>query len=292
MLTWYFHLFIFRNRPLNVRINLWTETRGMPSAMVEMSGQQSSNDVIDNYLSHNNNKSVDNNSDYCEDKETTTAGVFICGGCGQTIRDRYYLLSVDRQWHCRCLKCCHCGQELESELTCFSRQGLIYCKQDYYRLFCWQKCVRCLQSIQPKQLVMRIVLDGHNSHYYHTECFTCAQCDRKLTKGDYFGRNNNHIYCRYHFQLIVGGSAPLSEDRIGGCRSPDSDPMDDKKSLKSLDDCYHQKPRLHKKRKTKLCQKFIDKCKSIKFFIQFACLFNNDDQGHSIFWLQFCCYLI
>ena len=229
----------------------------MPSAVIKMQ-EQSNNQIIDNFL--NNNKTNDNISDCCD----STPMVIICGGCGQRIGDRYYLLAVDRQWHCRCLKCCHCGQQLESELTCFSRQGLIYCKQDYYRLFCWQKCVRCSQIIQPKQLVMRIVLDGHNSHYYHTDCFTCAACDHKLIKGDYFGRHNNHIYCRYHFQQFIDGSVATvaaSEDQ-SALRSPDSDPFDDKKSLKSLDDCYHQKPRLHKKRKTKLCQKFIDKCES------------------------------
>lgn len=33
----------------------------------------------------------------------------------------------------RCLKCCECKLNLESELTCFSKDGSIYCKEDYYR---------------------------------------------------------------------------------------------------------------------------------------------------------------
>lgn len=57
----------------------------------------------------------------------------LCAGCGGKISDRYYLLAVDKQWHMRCLKCCECKLNLESELTCFSKDGSIYCKEDYYR---------------------------------------------------------------------------------------------------------------------------------------------------------------
>ncbi|GFY78181.1 hypothetical protein TNIN_127111 [Trichonephila inaurata madagascariensis] len=56
----------------------------------------------------------------------------LCGGCGGKIADRYYLLAVDRQWHARCLICCECKAQLDSELTCFARDGNIYCKDDYY----------------------------------------------------------------------------------------------------------------------------------------------------------------
>lgn len=54
-----------------------------------------------------------------------------CAGCGSRIQDRYYLLAVDRQWHVHCLKCCEC--KLPLEVTCFARDGNIYCKDDYYR---------------------------------------------------------------------------------------------------------------------------------------------------------------
>jgi len=145
-----------------------------------------------------------------------------CGGCNGVISDRYYLLAVDRQWHCQCLKCYHCGLQLESQLTCFSRAGFIYCKNDYYQLFSWQKCARCALPIQPKQLVMRISIDCDNSQYYHVDCFTCATCGEKLRKGDYFGKHNNNIYCQFHFQLDChqndcdNDSRPLHKIKVRG----------------------------------------------------------------------------
>uniref|UniRef100_A0A803YL04 LIM zinc-binding domain-containing protein n=1 Tax=Meleagris gallopavo TaxID=9103 RepID=A0A803YL04_MELGA len=51
----------------------------------------------------------------------------LCAGCGGKISDRYYLLAVDKQWHLRCLKCCECKLALESELTCFAKDGSPRC---------------------------------------------------------------------------------------------------------------------------------------------------------------------
>lgn len=61
-------------------------------------------------------------------------GVLGCGGCGREIAERWYLRAADRAWHCGCLRCCHCRVPLAAELTCFAREGNIYCKEDYYRL--------------------------------------------------------------------------------------------------------------------------------------------------------------
>ncbi|KAL3173240.1 hypothetical protein MRX96_012367 [Rhipicephalus microplus] len=92
----------------------------------------------------------------------------LCAGCGAPIADRFYLLAVERQWHTRCLRCCHCKQQLDSELTCFARDGNIYCKDDYYRLFAVKRCARCQQGIFASELVMRA-----RDLVYHLHCFTC-----------------------------------------------------------------------------------------------------------------------
>ncbi|KAK9496936.1 hypothetical protein O3M35_012857 [Rhynocoris fuscipes] len=56
-----------------------------------------------------------------------------CAGCHSRITDRFYLLAVDRQWHLGCLQCSECKLSLDTEVTCYSRHGNIYCKHDYYR---------------------------------------------------------------------------------------------------------------------------------------------------------------
>lgn len=60
-------------------------------------------------------------------------GVAVCAGCGRRIADRFYLQAVDRRWHAACLQCCQCRNTLDGEVTCFARDGNIYCKKDYYR---------------------------------------------------------------------------------------------------------------------------------------------------------------
>ncbi|XP_061539605.1 LIM/homeobox protein Lhx9 isoform X4 [Phycodurus eques] len=125
----------------------------------------------------------------------------LCAGCGGKISDRYYLLAVDKQWHLRCLKCCECKLALESELTCFAKDGSIYCKEDYYRRFSVQRCARCHLGISASEMVMRA-----RDSVYHLSCFTCTSCNKTLTTGDHFGMKDSLVYCRLHFESLVQGA--------------------------------------------------------------------------------------
>ena len=57
----------------------------------------------------------------------------LCAGCQLRIEDKFYLTAVDVKWHSACLKCAECGVELETQSSCFERDGNIYCKEDYRR---------------------------------------------------------------------------------------------------------------------------------------------------------------
>ncbi|KAJ8737897.1 hypothetical protein PYW08_000492 [Mythimna loreyi] len=129
-----------------------------------------------------------------ESSEDSPATPDECAGCGGRIQDRYYLLAVDRQWHGSCLRCCECRLPLDTELTCFSRDGNIYCKEDYYRLFCVKRCARCGNGITANELVMRA-----RDLVYHLTCFTCVACGTQLSKGDVFGMRDGLVYCRPHY---------------------------------------------------------------------------------------------
>ncbi|XP_077161778.1 LIM/homeobox protein Lhx2 isoform X1 [Paroedura picta] len=135
----------------------------------------------------------------------------LCAGCGGKISDRYYLLAVDKQWHMRCLKCCECKLNLESELTCFSKDGSIYCKEDYYRRFSVQRCARCHLGISASEMVMRA-----RDLVYHLNCFTCSTCAKMLTTGDHFGMKDNLVYCRLHFEALLQGEYQLHFNHADG----------------------------------------------------------------------------
>ncbi|XP_067141187.1 LIM/homeobox protein Lhx2-like [Centruroides vittatus] len=121
-----------------------------------------------------------------------------CAACDVRITDRYYLLAVDREWHMQCLKCSLCKEQLDSQTSCFSRNGNIYCKVDYYKLFASKNCARCHLTISATELVMRA-----REYVYHLHCFTCATCNKTLAKGEYFGLRNEIIYCRLHYELLM-----------------------------------------------------------------------------------------
>ncbi len=56
-----------------------------------------------------------------------------CTGCTHPITDRYYLVLMNRAWHTACLRCCECSLNLETHVSCFIKDGQIYCKDDYFK---------------------------------------------------------------------------------------------------------------------------------------------------------------
>ncbi|XP_066940265.1 LIM/homeobox protein Lhx9-like isoform X3 [Macrobrachium rosenbergii] len=136
----------------------------------------------------------------------------FCAGCSGRIIDRFYLLAVERKWHAGCLRCAACHSPLDAAVTCFARDGHIFCRDDYHRLFSMRRCARCSQCISSAELVMRA-----REFVYHVQCFTCAHCNMQLTKGDHFGMNGPLIYCRDHYQVMYSStqmSSPLESGYI------------------------------------------------------------------------------
>ncbi|XP_027201948.2 uncharacterized protein LOC113795812 isoform X2 [Dermatophagoides pteronyssinus] len=142
-----------------------------------------------------------------------------CAGCGSHILDRYYLSAVDQHWHVSCLKCSQCKVNLQAEPSCFSRDGLIFCKSDYYRLFTMRRCSRCGEGIYASELVMRV--RDHN--VYHLQCFTCAWCNVTLAQGDLFGVRDNLVYCRNHYEMLTTNNGSIGNPPISPIRCYESE---------------------------------------------------------------------
>ncbi|KAG9342200.1 hypothetical protein JZ751_016702 [Albula glossodonta] len=115
-----------------------------------------------------------------------------CGGCGGQISDRFLLFSMERYWHTRCLKCSCCHAQLgDLASTCYSKAGMILCRNDYIRLFGHSgACSACGQSIPASEMVMRA-----QGNVYHLKCFTCTTCRNRLLPGDRFHYVNGAIFC-------------------------------------------------------------------------------------------------
>ncbi|MGH0149158.1 UNVERIFIED_CONTAM: hypothetical protein FKN15_014483 [Acipenser sinensis] len=86
---------------------------------------------------------------------------------------------------------CQCA--LDAQLTCFSKDGAIYCKEDYYSRFCVQCCARCGLGIPASSLVMRA-----RDSVFHLRCFTCLPCGAALRPGDLFTMRGGDLYCQRH----------------------------------------------------------------------------------------------
>uniref|UniRef100_A0A8C4Q984 LIM/homeobox protein Lhx5 n=1 Tax=Eptatretus burgeri TaxID=7764 RepID=A0A8C4Q984_EPTBU len=99
-----------------------------------------------------------------------------CAGCERPILGRFLLTVLDRPWHPGCVQCCECSCPLTDK--CFSRDGKLYCRNDFFRRF-GPKCSGCSQGISPSELVRRA-----RDRVYHLACLTCALCAKQLSTGE------------------------------------------------------------------------------------------------------------
>ncbi|XP_053662877.1 LIM homeobox transcription factor 1-beta-like [Anopheles marshallii] len=141
----------------------------------------------------------------------------ICEGCGQKIKDRYFMkLSPDQFWHEQCLLCCICHIQLNQ--TCYTKNTKVYCKDDYYRIFGvssvhqqqhqhqqhgqQRDCYGCGERIAPSELVMRA-----KHLVYHLHCFLCYTCNRPLQKGEPFSIRAGKLICQHDLEKDFYGAA-------------------------------------------------------------------------------------
>nr|XP_037270525.1 LIM/homeobox protein Awh-like [Rhipicephalus microplus] len=120
--------------------------------------------------------------------------LLACAACRGPIRERFYLQALDQPWHTGCLRCSLCGTGLDSQASCFAREGRIYCRDDYLRAFV--RCCACGAALSPRDLVMRV----RGGLAFHVSCFRCASCLCPLLKGDVYGMRDNSVFCKLHFQ--------------------------------------------------------------------------------------------
>ncbi|KAF7688871.1 LIM/homeobox protein Lhx1b [Silurus meridionalis] len=149
-----------------------------------------------------------------------------CAGCERPILDRFLLNVLDRAWHTKCVQCCDCKCNLTEK--CFSREGRLYCKTDFFRRY-GTKCGGCSQVISPTDLVRKA-----RSKVFHLTCFTCIICNKQLSTGEeLYVLDESKFVCKEDYLSNSSGKdanllsiTPCSEPSL----SPDSqDPQDDGK---------------------------------------------------------------
>nr|XP_040054173.1 LIM/homeobox protein Lhx5-like [Gasterosteus aculeatus aculeatus] len=147
-----------------------------------------------------------------------------CAGCERPILDRFLLNVLDRAWHAKCVQCCECNCNLTEK--CFSRDGKLYCKMDFFRRF-GTKCAGCLQGISPNDLVRKA-----RSKVFHLNCFTCMVCNKQLSTGEeLYVIDENKFVCKEDYSTS-GAIKEVNLNSVSSCTdrslSPDlQDPIQD-----------------------------------------------------------------
>jgi hypothetical protein len=168
------------------------------------------------------NPSINNNNN--------NGTVKVCAGCGGKIVERYLLHALDRYWHNSCLKCSCCAAMLaDIGTSCFTKGGMILCKQDYTRsrrLFGNSgACSSCGQMIPASEFVMRCggpspQQPGAPPHVFHLKCFVCSKCLAPLVQGDRYYMLSGSLVCEQDWHKLLKSSAATPTVRKGKVGRP------------------------------------------------------------------------
>uniref|UniRef100_A0A3B4VK96 LIM domain only 4b n=1 Tax=Seriola dumerili TaxID=41447 RepID=A0A3B4VK96_SERDU len=119
-----------------------------------------------------------------------------CAGCGGKIADRFLLYTMDSYWHSRCLKCSCCQAQLgEIGTSCYTKSGMILCRNDYIRNAYVSVCIpssACVCLLQGAWLSSLLSLPPPPF-----QCFTCSTCRNRLVPGDRFHYINGSLFCEH-----------------------------------------------------------------------------------------------
>lgn len=104
-----------------------------------------------------------------------------CAGCGGRIADRFLLFSMERYWHTRCLKCSCCHAQLgEYSTTCYSKGGMILCKNDYIRWAgltgCRGDILHCRRSFSEGRFSVRLMPEWAKVKLYYSIAQKITKC--------------------------------------------------------------------------------------------------------------------
>ncbi|XP_060655054.1 LIM homeobox transcription factor 1-beta isoform X2 [Drosophila nasuta] len=119
-----------------------------------------------------------------------------CAYCCQPICDRYIMRVADNSFHEGCLKCTACSMHLVH--SCYARDGKLYCRIDYERLYLRNRCLGCGHKIAADELVMR-----SQESIFHLKCFACVVCGALLKKGEQYVVKQGQLFCRFDYEKEV-----------------------------------------------------------------------------------------
>ncbi|KAH8289760.1 hypothetical protein KR054_010473 [Drosophila jambulina] len=116
-------------------------------------------------------------------------GAPLCAHCrGQLLPhpEEPIVMALGQQWHCDCFRCSVCEGHLHNWY--FEREGLLYCREDYYGRF-GDACQQCTAVITGPVMVA-------GEHKFHPECFCCAACGSFIGEGESYALvERSKLYC-------------------------------------------------------------------------------------------------
>lgn len=101
-----------------------------------------------------------------------------CEECSKLITDGKSTIYNNKTYHPECMRCGLCRKVMGDEKKCFNHDSKPCCNQCYTDRVA-PRCAKCFKPILERSTVFK-------DKNYHTDCFTCAKCNRVIGSSEKF----------------------------------------------------------------------------------------------------------
>ncbi|CAF3486738.1 unnamed protein product [Rotaria sp. Silwood1] len=136
------------------------------------------------------------NDSFLVGNESHTGEIKFCAACmlpfhaGSRITE-----ATDKEYHYECLCCEKCAQPINGTFTVNSNGTRFTCGNCLQKVYLSSSMIICTECGQPIEANVHSRID-FNTRSYHSECFTCALCHRRLNPAQTFTLHNDQPWCR------------------------------------------------------------------------------------------------
>lgn len=101
----------------------------------------------------------------------------LCAACSNGLENEEFISALGQNYHISCFRCTFCDIEMWNTNFYFEKDGMLFCKKDY-----WQKfgayCQQCNDIVSGPYISVGV------EHKFHPECFVCSECRKIVGDGD------------------------------------------------------------------------------------------------------------
>lgn len=124
----------------------------------------------------------------CVNLDDSKEDDITCASCFNGLQNEEFISALGQNYHIDCFRCSVCDHEMWNTNFYFEKNGLLFCKDDYWQKF-GEFCQQCSNVVSGPIMIC-------GDHRFHPECFCCRVCKNVIGDGDSYALiERSELFC-------------------------------------------------------------------------------------------------